>query len=49
MTRQIKIPTQLSLKVSAKKLGATTRRRIRDPGISSQSAESSGNQIIGRH
>lgn len=38
MARQMKIPTMPPLMVSAKKLGATTRSKIRDPGSSNQSA-----------
>lgn len=34
----MKTPTKLSFKVTAKKFGATTSKRINDPGISSQSA-----------
>jgi hypothetical protein len=38
MARHITTPTQLSFRVSAIKLGATTIRRIKAPGSSSQSA-----------
>lgn len=46
MMRHIRTPTQLPLSVSAKKSGATTRRRIKDPGISSQSGKCLGKKSL---